>query len=202
MFTLEDELVSCGFSKREIDKIYAFYYIVKSRINRRFEKILDLCAGNGLAGFLFNYYGFAERSIMVDIKKPRKASKIEKLSEKYELRCNYLKADINNLKFLEFENDVFIAAVHPCGELSDIIMKKAIKSGLPFAIMTCCHESQPYSYNLQNPPDPRLMMYGENADYFDLVRKIYAEEHGFKCDLLEIPRKITPKNHVLIGIPK
>ena len=66
--------------------------------------------------------------------------------------------------------------------------------------MPCCHKNENKKYRLRNPPDPRLMLYDERADYFDLVRQRFIEEQGWVCHFKEIPRKITEKNHVLIAI--
>mgnify|MGYP007051604045 CR=1 FL=1 len=68
--------------------------------------------------------------------------------------------------------------------------------------MTCCHKriEQAFHYKLRNPPDPRLMLYNERADYFDLARQRYIEEQGWTCYWEEIPKEITIKNHILIAI--
>jgi len=202
MAVLREELVSLSFDNRELDKFYCFLDLVKTRMDRRFEHVIDLCAGNGLAGFLFACHGLAERTTLVDISKPKRFSKIQRLFDKYGLKFDYIEMDINSSdihKKLDFRNSLAIA-VHACGDLSDRILHLALDSNLPFALMPCCHENQFAGYSLKNPPDSRLLMYPERSDYFDLVRLQYMRENGYACDLFEIPRKITPKNKVLIGV--
>jgi len=202
MFTLQEELNLLGFDDKELNKFYSFHDLVRSQVKGKFEQVIDLCAGNGLGGFLFNYYWFAEKSILVDIKKPKRFSKIAGLFKKYEMNFEYLEHDVNKLSIKEIAQarNSFIIGIHTCGSLSDRILQVAVENNIPFALMPCCHENDFRAYRLQSPPDPRFLMYPDKADYFNLVRLQYAREKGYSCDILEISRKITPKNKVLIGV--
>ncbi len=117
------------------------------------------------------------------------------------MNFTYREEDIASREFLLREKDIegsFIVSIHPCGKLSDRVIELGLNYGLPFALMTCCHQNGYLVPSLRNSPDPRLLLYEEPADYFDLVRKRYIEESGRQCKLLEIPRSITPKNHILL----
>lgn len=211
MFSLPiNELYEIGFKDREIQKVIAFGSIVASTFNNysseKLSTIIDLCSGNGLSSFAFQFNNLANKSLMIDIRKPKRFEKIKKLFEAYDFEYNYPIEDINSedfqlSNFCKLEKSA-IVSIHPCSRLGDKVIDIALKSKIPFALMTCCHQIKRERYKLNNPPDSRLMLYDESADYYDLVRQRYIEEQGWNCYWKEISKKITPKNHVLIGLKK
>ncbi|MEM4248588.1 MAG: hypothetical protein QXH80_04930, partial [Candidatus Nanoarchaeia archaeon] len=135
--------------------------------------------------FFFNYYGCAEETLFVDIKKPGRFVRLENILIKYSLKFRHKQQDINNPDFdLNASEDSCIIAVHPCGKLCDRVMELGLENRIPFAIMTCCHENDFLGYALKNPPDPKPELYEEKADYFDLIRVRYVQEHGWKCGII------------------
>ena len=193
-----------GFKKKELEKVLAFGSVVEKYIRKDTDTIIDLCSGNGLCGFAFQFNNLARKSLMIDIKQPKRFERIKRLFEDYGFKYEYFILDINadDFKLKDFYGlkDSFILSIHPCSDLGDRVIELALDSKIPFALMTCCHKVKNKKYTLKNPPDPRLMLYEEPADYFDLVRKRHIEEKGWKCYWEEIPKEITPKNHVLIGV--
>ncbi|MBS3166821.1 hypothetical protein J4403_01275 [Candidatus Woesearchaeota archaeon] len=189
------ELLDLGFKNQELQKVT--YFI--SAINPFFlnyNLLIDLCAGSGLCSLGFLYNGLVKQSLMVDKKIPLRFHKLQKLFDKYEIE--YIEKSIYEKLDLSTEKS-FIVAIHPCSELGDKIIEIGLENEISFAIMPCCHKNQNLKYHLQNPPDSRLMLYKEKADYFDLVRQRYIIENKRKCYWQEIPKKITQKNHILIS---
>jgi len=198
MLLLREELILIGFRDKEIEKVNQFYNLVSNKISGKFDTLIDICAGNGLASFIFQYYGFAEKSLMIDIKRPKRFFKLEDLFKKYNLNYSYTEKDI--LKDIEIaRGSNVIISIHRCSYLSDKVIDIGLKHQLPFALMTCCHNCKIKDYKLVKKVDKRMLLYEEKEDYFDLVRKKYIEEHGRFCEFLEVSKKITPRNHVLIS---
>lgn len=201
------ELSEIGFRGREVKKFLEFCcqtaQVLREAVGD-IELLVDLCAGNGLGSFVFQFNGLARESLMIDSTQPPRFRRLRRLFRQYELAHEYCLAD---LKSEEFSLDVgsrqaAIIAVHPCSELADRVIKIGLQYKLPFALMTCCHKRDRVRYELKDPPDTRLLLYDEPADYFDLVRQRYIEEQGWQCHRLEIPKRISAKNHILIGVPK
>ena len=209
MFSLpREELGAIGFRKRETMKVLEFMSVVAPVLGmpeRKISALIDLCSGNGLTGFAFQFNGLAEKSLMVDVMKPPRFVRLEGLFKKYGLEYEHQVGDIMEETFgLEgvFNGeDSAIVSIHPCSELGDRVIDLGLQHNIPFALMPCCHRVKGQPYVLSNPPDPRLMLYDEPADYRDLVRQRYVEEKGGDCYWREISKKITEKNHVLIGVP-
>jgi hypothetical protein len=202
MYSLpEQELLDLGFEQRNIKKCLEFLSVTNGAIQG--ERVVDLCCGNGLCGFSFLYNGLAERGILVDKRFPSKSKKLESLARKYNLDMQFVEADITGGSFLGegLSDNSFIVAIHPCSYLGDKVIGIGIENQTPFSLMTCCHMTKPFEYDLVNPPDPRLMLYDKPSVYFDLVRQRHIEEQGWKCVRGEISEDVTEKNQVIIGLP-
>jgi hypothetical protein len=209
MFSLPiDEIGAIGFRERETKKVLEFMSVVAPVLGipeRKVDTLIDLCSGNGLTGFAFQFNHLVKKSLMVDVMKPPRFVRLEELFKKYGLKYEHQIGDITEETFgLEGfdKNNSLIVSVHPCSELGDRVIELGLKNNIPFALMPCCHRVKGQPYKLSNPPDPRLMLYDEPADYRDLVRQRYIEEKGWDCHWREISKEITEKNHVLIGVPK
>jgi len=201
-----DELAEIGFAGREVEKFLRFTEEVNSVPEvkgREFGHVVDLCAGNGLGAFTFQYNGLAKKSLMSDVRKPPRFNRLSGLFRKYGLSYEYHIKDIHSEDFQlgDLRNDGLIISIHACAELADRVIDIGLNSNVPFAVMPCCHRSTGKKYDLQRPPDPRLLRYEDPADYFDLVRRTHIEESGWTCYWREVPQEITKKNHVLIGFP-
>jgi len=201
------ELTDLGFKEREIEKVNTFIFMVspvlKSHLGNSFE-IYDLCSGNGLTSFMFLLLSLAGKSVMYDTRQTNKFIKLQKLFRTHRFDYQFHQQDINLPIYLsQNKNKKAIISIHPCAGLADRVIQISLDSKLPFALMTCCHKQiESVSYTLRNPPDSRLMLYEETSDYIDLVRQRYIEERGWFCYRFEIDKRISPRNHILVGVPK
>jgi len=204
-----EELRGLGFKKREIDKVSSFVSVVSPIFNNyldeKLEEVVDLCSGNGLMSFMFLSDNLASRAVMYDIKRTHKFDKLLRLFNARGFDYEFHKEDTTFPFSLNGGKKArAIVSIHPCSGLADRVIQIGLDSKIPFALMTCCHKQigQVASYKLRTPPDLRLMLYHEKADYIDLVRQRYIEENGWDCYRFEINKKITPKNHILVGVPR
>ena len=94
-----------------------------------------------------------------------------------------------------------VIAIHACNVLTDKVLEKAVQARVPVAVMPCCYNDHMKKYQLQHPPDPRLLLYARSEEYYDAVRLQFLREQNFTTELLKIDQRITPMNNVIIGIP-
>lgn len=207
MFSLpRKELFEIGFKQREIEKVIAFGSAVtpvfQRDISSKLDMLVDMCAGNGLCSFAFQFNGFAQQALMIDSRKPRRFDRLKTLFERYGFSYEYKEQSIDSSELKLNYGKQAIVSIHPCSELGDMVIELGVSLGIPFAIMTCCHKKveKAKRYRLKNHPDPRLHLYREPADYFDAVRQRFVEEQGWKCYSERVPEKITRKNHIIIGV--
>lgn len=92
-------------------------------------------------------------------------------------------------------------AIHACGILTDKVLEKAVQSKVPVAVMPCCYNDQMKRYQLQQPPDSRILLYSRREDYHDAVRLQFLREQDYTTELRTIDARITPMNNVIVGIP-
>jgi hypothetical protein len=202
--SLKEGLPLGGFQSRGLAKVYYFVSNVAPYLISR-SRTVDLCSGNGLCSFVFIHEGFAKRALIIDRKFPKSFERIKALFEGHNLNPQYVEEDLNKLSPELFNPcEDFLISIHPCGNLADKIIQIGLDLNIPFALMTCCHlrQDKSFHYSLKNPPDSRLMIYDEPQDYHDLIRQRYIEERGWICHRREIPKRITPRNHILIGLPR
>ena len=145
-------------------------------------KVVDCCCGDGKVGFEFQ----SDFEVAyVDIYKSRRFMGTE--------------VDCGGLEGFSFSCNSLILALHSCGELTDLVLQKAVESQSHVAVMPCCYNSRMRKYDLISPPDPRKMSYYSEKDYYDAFRVQYLRENGYDVRLEQIDKRITPMNNVIIG---
>ena len=97
-----------------------------------------------------------------------------------------------------------MVSVHACGGLSDVILNFAANAGAPVAVVPCCHSGLFSARQLArrldgaNPPEGSVPMDPSTA--MDVARLELLRRAGHDVDARLIPRAITPKNRVILGV--
>ncbi|MBR9675642.1 methyltransferase [Candidatus Woesearchaeota archaeon] len=157
--------------------------------------LVDCCAGDGKAGAEFYSVEGVEKIIFVDVYEPNKFKKnTQNLKTPFEVFHEGLE------NFPSIENAVYIG-LHSCGELTDLIIEKAVSTKSVLAVMPCCYNQRMKRYDLVNPPDNRKLLYEAEKDYFDAFRIQYLKEQNCEVFLERIDKSITPMNNVIIAKP-
>ncbi len=205
--TISNELKNLRFKDRDIQKVVHFGQTVIEDLGKYFQRkpnLIDLCAGNGMTSYFFYRKNLISSSVLIDNNRPHSFDRIGSQFSREGFDFQYGIEDILSDNFSldgnDFQNSVLIA-VHACGNLSDKVIALGLRYNLPFAVMTCCHKvgKERKRYLLRSPPDSRLQLYPEVEDYFDYERQRFIEEYGRICLKREIPKKVSPKNHILIS---
>lgn len=216
---LSELVKNLGIDEKELLEASCFY----RQVSKVFEKegktpktIIDLCAGNCLAGTLWLLKG-AEKVYFIDKKDSNNSRKVRKQLDLNKLdsngdntRYNYDNVDIFDEKIrIYFENaqkeNALVASIHACGNLSDRIIELSIQYHVPFAVVPCCqsrdinHILRTSKYTLEDA-QVHSRYFDDISGYSDLMRINYAIEQGYKIILRALPREITDKNRIIIGI--
>jgi len=95
----------------------------------------------------------------------------------------------------ELSSTDLVVSSHACGGLTDEILESAASARARVAVLPCCHD-----YNtcdavpLAGWLDPALAI--------DVLRATRLESRGYKVWTQTIPAEVTPKNRLLLGVPK
>ncbi len=97
--------------------------------------------------------------------------------------------------------DYLVIAIHACGNLTDFFIKNCLEQRLKFAVSPCCHDLDSIILVPKEYPSGKDYDLNKFDVYQDLIRAQYAREQGYKILLEYLPKSITPKNRIIIGIP-
>lgn len=185
-------------SQYKMRRAEAFFELVHPVFSEHFDglyRTVEFCAGNGNAGGLFAAQSNVQAVTFVDIKQVRDLeTTLRDVGDKGNLF-------LEGIEHYNIPVNSGVIAVHACGPLTDKILRKAVASRAPVAVMTCCHRGESEKYDLKDSPDPRLLNYARREDYLDLVRKQFLAEQGYDATIAKIDSKITPFNNVIMGVP-
>lgn len=170
-----------------------FFEAIKDIIPALPFTLVDYCCGDASLGVLFDNHPYVQKIVFIDVKKVRNLEKeTSALRKPFQLFLGGVEAHTPP------ENSL-VVAVHACGTLTDRVIEKAVDARIPFAVMPCCYRNGMRSLRSTSPHN--LPVSYSLKDYYDSLRLEYAKERGYLSEMRLISRKITPMNHVLVGVP-
>ena len=198
----------CGAGCLPRKELYEAWEVAR-RVRRivRGGRVVDLCGGHGLlAQIMLLLDDSSPLALVVDKKIAASASRVgESLATHWPRlrgRVTFLAADIG-----EFDIDTadVVVSSHACGDLTDVILERACRARAAVAVLPCCHDmvrASPASV-LPGVDDARsLEGWVDRALAIDIGRARWLEDKGYHVRTQTIPESITPKNRLLIGVPK
>lgn len=169
---------------------------VARRVHRRRRggRVVDLACGHGLLGAcLLLLDETCEHAVGVDVRIPASAAKLRVVLESEWPRLQgRLHLQEGHLEDLAIRKDDVVVSAHACGELTDIVLERALGAGAFVAVLPCCHKVDPHA-DLCGWLDPALAV--------DVRRAERLRQAGYTVRTQNIPPEITPKNRLLLGIP-
>ncbi len=167
----------------------------RARRKLRGGRVFDLAAGHGLLAFVMLLIDDSSpEAICVDVRKPAShdilAAAITAAWPRLQGRVRFIEAKLEDVEIVV--GDVVVSA-HACGVLTDKILNKAIAAGAGVAVLPCCHVVDSH-HALVAWMDPALCV--------DVDRGQRLVAAGYEVRAQLIPEAITPKNRLLIGVPK
>lgn len=190
------------------------------------DVIVDFCSGSGHLGVLLAYLLPTCTIILLENKeqslnRAKERVKLLKLINIKFYQCNldYFKGNFN-----------IGLSLHACGVATDLVIQQCIKRNAIFVSCPCCYGSLHNCYHLTYPRSDIFKKHINNKQYLtlshaadqthdklnaktqqgyecmaiiDTDRKLQAEQFNYSVYLGKlIPETCTPKNHILVGIPK
>ncbi|MCM2265989.1 MAG: SAM-dependent methyltransferase [Desulfuromonadales bacterium] len=171
---------------------------VARRVRRRFRggRIVDLACGHGLlAQILLLLDDSSPMAIAVDRRIPQSAATLtEALCQGWPRLQGRIQLVEDDLMTVPLQGDDLVVSAHACGELTDLVLDRAVEAGARVAVLPCCHDLTGADLGgLQGWLDGPLAM--------DATRVARLRARGYRVYTQRIPDEITPKNRLLLAEP-
>jgi len=174
-------------------------WAVAKRVRRLFRggRIVDLGAGHGLlAQIMLLLDDTSPAALVVDKELPASAAKVHdalaaawpRLAGRVELVRQSMESAVVGA------GDVVVSS-HACGRLTDVVIDRALSARARVAVLPCCHD-----LDVCDAGD--LDGWLDGALAVDVMRATRLRDSGYRVWTLTIPADVTPKNRLLIGMPR
>lgn len=172
---------------------------VARRVRRRFRggRVIDLACGHGLlAQLLLLLDDSSPRALAIDRSIPPSAAKLAGAMAEHwprlQGRVEFLAADLGAP---ELQAGDLVVSVHGCGELTDLVLERAMAARARVAVLPCCHR-------LDGADLGGLEGWIDGALAMDVIRAQRLRGAGYHIQTQCIPGDITPKNRLLLAEPR
>ena len=182
---------------KECMESFEFFERVRRRMRTRV--MADLCCGHGLTGLLFAAFERGvEQVYLVDRRKPasqpRLMGALLSVAPWVESKVIYLESSIAK-GAAELPPGTAILGVHACGVRTDRCTEVAVQLRGPVAVMPCC-----YAQTAKRAPRALVRSLGAELAT-DVDRTYRLQAAGYQVDWSAIPKAVSDKNRILVGIP-
>jgi hypothetical protein len=168
------------------------------RVRRLFRggRIVDLGAGHGLlAQLMLILDDTSPAALAVDKLIPPSAAALHEVFvaqwPRLIGRVTFVAGQLDQVAL--FPADVVVSS-HACGQLTDLVLERAVRAGARVAVLPCCHD-------FSRADTGFLSGWLDEALAIDVVRARRLAGAGYRVWTQTIPAEITPKNRLLIGAP-
>jgi hypothetical protein len=198
--TLFDRIgrVVCGVGRLPRKELYEAWEVAR-RVRRwcRGGRIVDVAGGHGLlAHMMLLLDDSSPVALVVDPQPPASAVLLhEALIEQWPRLRGRIEFRRREFSGLALGASDIVVSSHACGRLSDDILDAATAALARVAILPCCHDMASCD------PGP-LAGWLDGPTAIDAVRALRAEGRGYHVRTQTIPPGITPKNRLLIAVPR
>ena len=171
---------------------------VARRVRRLFRggRIVDLGGGHGLlAQALLILDDTSPCALVVDKALPPSAAKLHEVLvqawPRLEGRVEFVAKGFDDV---DTHGTDLVVSCHACGNLTDVVLDKAMSARARVAVLPCCH-------HLKTGDTGGLSGWVDRAAAIDIMRAVRLGRCGYRIRTQTIPVDITPKNRLLIGEP-
>ena len=171
---------------------------VARRVRRLFRggRIVDLGGGHGLlAQALLVLDDTSPGAVVVDTALPPSAATLHRaLVEDWPRLEGRVEFVAGGLDEIELDGPDLVVSSHACGNLTDVVLERAVAARARVAVLPCCH-------HLRTGDAGGLSGWLDRAAAIDVMRAVRLHQCGYRIWTQAIPAGITPKNRLLIGAP-
>ena len=198
--TLLDRIgrVVCGVGRLPRKELYEAWEVAR-RVRRwcRGGRVVDVAGGHGLlAHVMLLLDGSSPEALVVDPAPPASGAALHDAftSEWPGLRARVtvIADDVAGVPLTAHD---LIVSSHACGALTDRVLEAAVAASAPVAVLPCCHDLA------RCDPGP-LAGWLDGPLAIDAMRAARLAARGYHVRTQTIPSVVTPKNRLLIGVPR
>ena len=197
--TLFDRIgrVVCRVGRLPRKELYEAWEVAR-RVRRwcRGGRVLDVAGGHGLLAHVMLLLDDASpQALVIDPAPPPSAAA---LHDAFVIEWPRLQGRVariaEDISHVTLEATDLVVSSHACGALTDRILDAAIAASARVAVLPCCHD-------LARCDAGPLAGWLDGPMAIDAMRAMSLASRGYRTRTQLIPRAITPKNRLLIGIP-
>ncbi len=174
--------------KKSINVIRDYYGV------DRLNVIADFCSGNTFNGYFALSREYAKYVWLIDQRFSKSSGVLSTYYQRFVPRTVYMEENIF-LKDFKIPEYSLVLSIHPCRDLAYRISEIAIQNRKPIVVVPCC---------VGGPRRSWIDAFGGLDQYTRYSMKIaqFIEENNYSITIRTINKKFTPKNNIIIGLPK
>ncbi len=169
------------------------------RVRRRFRggRVVDLACGHGLlAQILLLLDSRSSEALAVDLRLPDSARSLAAaLETDWPRLAGKVRFLVQGIEQTALTGQDLVVSVHACGELTDLVLDRAVEARARVAVLPCCHD-------LEVADTGGLLGWMDGALAVDAARVARLRAAGYRVYTQTIPAEITPKNRLLLAEPE
>lgn len=160
----------------------------------RLNVIADFCSGNTFNGYFALSREYAKYVWLIDERFSKSSSILSTYYQRYVSRTVYMTDNIF-LKDYKIPEYSLVLSIHPCRDLAYRVSEIAIQNRRPIVIVPCCEGGPRKSW---------IDSFSILDRYTRHSMKIaqFIEENNYSITIRTINKSFTPKNNIIIGLPK
>ena len=160
-------------------------------------RVVDVAGGHGLlAHVMLLLDDTSANAHVVDLSPPASAAALhESLVATWPRLVGRVRVHPAPLARFACAADDVVVSSHACGALSDDVLDAACAARARVAVLPCCHD-------VDTCDSGPLTGWVDAPLAIDLLRAVRLERRGYRVWTQTIPVAITPKNRLLIGVPR
>ena len=187
----------CRVGRLPRKELYEAWEVAR-RVRRvcRGGRVLDVAGGHGLlAHVMLLLDDSSPDAVVIDPAPPPSAAALHAafVAEwpRLQGRVTVTRDDI---RAVSVQSTDVVVSSHACGALTDWILEAASGASARVAVLPCCHD------HAECDAGP-LTGWLDESMAIDATRAMRLAARGYRVRTQTIPRAITPKNRLLIGVP-
>ena len=169
------------------------------RVRRRCRggRVIDLGGGHGLlAHIMLLLDDTSPEALVVDTALPSSSSRLHAaLVDAWPRLSGRIQFRETSMDDVELQPTDVVVSSHACGSLTDRVLDRAAAGRARIAVLPCCHD-------LESGDGGALEGWIDGATAIDVMRAVRLQDRGYRVWTQTIPGDITPKNRLLIGVPR
>lgn len=174
--------------EKSIDIVKKYYGI------DRLNLIADFCSGHTFNAFFALSRNYTKYVWVHDTLFPKASEKLPSYYLNYTSRVEHRQGNIFLNKYI-FPNFSLVTSIHPCRDLSFRVAEIAIENNIPLVIVPCCNGGNRKSWV------DEFQDIGAHTRHAMKVAQ-FIESNNYEIKVKTINKNYTPRNYIIIGIPK